>query len=1293
MSIGALYKQALQAAVAGQAKVYDYSDETDYVALWGTSQAPSGVPSQLANWGKGVPALVVVWDGGLPAAAPSADDRLLFKHLTPLDWALAFSSRAFDTDKLKTQATFAIVIVDLTSQRDADLWSTRMRYQLLADMPWVTLCAPLPFLVDSKTRVGLRPCLPILNTASEQATHESSASQVRNAASLLGRAEDGKWRIVHTAIAATLAKAPAGGTGVRLRDLGRQWAASLAQVDEHHDLNNIVGPYLIADLVGIARPEEVRDAKYPVEPFLIDAFLTRLKWAGLTGSHDQSSAPKVDYTPPQFAEQFTLLAVDDRLDRGWSEVLAFLLGVKATTKANDQVQEIGSSGQVQLFGTTNPHTLLSSLGISIPGIGVEIDLAHYTRRLYDSPIADSNERPWALVLDLRLFAGKPDDARDWYLTLARVAKALCVVETELAWPGFSSDLPRLERWINPVHSSHVDPRAPTEESLALSLLPRLCALRWPAVPIIVFSASQQRALLERLGGYGNINIASAKPNCFSGNLVSQIDSFLYRFTGTISKARSLALMSKMLSRLTDHRRTVLAGRGSILHGGKAISDEGHGIHLECYIDESGNSESIGEKQRFAISAVVGLYDSEISAEALHRKMCSGTFNLPIGNGASGLLMKTQWGSVGAVDGAIEIPKQGIGIYDEIFRELSKRARCDELIKACPLAILRQAAVIDQDIDREFKKQASICSCELSNVPHPSQVLSQLRSRILARTKVEYSEGKRHFCASLHCSHVHSITFDVPSALLDRYTREVPIDLDRRMYEHWGKSVKDMLRGRGTPAIFCFHAELLESTGNIDFLDGSYDETIGLLVEAICFDAIPMLLEDVHVKSQRVFFATRQLSERKRSELQDCFFRWGAQPHYKESNTDLFERRLISRNQYYDKLISVLNENYHGDQTSAAVTTLEQVKTGAWGDLSVYRAKPILPSEQRLNNDTCLSAAEFHDGAIVSNPNRFLSSGSPVTINSSAPGMQVRAMHRRRSTALRSAGRAEPILVGAAAFKLSSKAENIRPRVIHGLADMAPRGYIQGDLESIPLVVKHISGKYFRSSQVAFRLLLDGCQNADSGNGTNAIGRLLDALDALASTTGKGKFAWNRSKITSISDLDLLIAKIGGCADSLTGIELLTLAASNVGTINTAVRLFETALKFDAPEDFLAQKSKLDLMCCSATDVLSSEALDHAQMEPEQPVALGSPPSQAISVAVPASAPGQSGASTPTVDQTLLLTVSRIHGPLSVLDDASGVQYAMHRPLADLSIGQVVSCVANGKRAEVGIRRLPMVVMV
>lgn len=609
MSLGALYKRALESAVAGQAKVYNYSNETDFAALWGTSQQPPSVPSQLDNWGKEDLAFVVVWDGGLPTAAPSADDRLLFKHLTPLDWALAYSSRVLGTDNLKTQATFAIVIVDLTSQRDADLWSTRMRYQLLADMPWVTVCAPLPVLVDSTTRVGLRLCLPIVNTASETATHESSASQVWNAASLLGRAEDGNWRIVDTAIATTLAKAPAGGTGVRLRDLGRQWAASLAQVDEHHDLNNIVGPYLIADLVGISRPEKVRDAKSPVEPLLIDAFLTHLKWAGLIGSHDQSNAPKVDYTPPHFAEKLNLIAVDDRLDRGWSEVLAFMLGVQATTKANDQIQQLGSSSQVQLLGTKTPHTLLASLGISVTDQGAEVELDRYGRRLYDSPVAESNERPWALVLDLRLFAEKPDEARDWYLILARAAIALCNIETELAWPGFAADLPSLERWIDPVRSNRVDPRAPTDQSLALSLLARLCALRWPCTPILLFSSTARRDLIERLAPYGNIFLAGAKPALIDPDPAGKLKTFLNSWGAELLAVQRLLQVQQRILTLRFADKAI---------GGQC--PDGRHVHITIALDETGNFVSN------EVSAIGGICLLSSAADELSAKRQSANFS-------------------------------------------------------------------------------------------------------------------------------------------------------------------------------------------------------------------------------------------------------------------------------------------------------------------------------------------------------------------------------------------------------------------------------------------------------------------------------------------------------------------------------------------------------------------------------------------------------------------------------------------------------------------------------------------
>ena len=602
MSIGALYKRALEAAAAGEATVYNYSDEGDFATLWGTSRPPLGVPSLLSEWTTGTPALVVVWDGNLPIAVPSADDRLLFKHLTPLDWALAFSSRVFETDDLKTRAPFAIVIVDLTSQREMDLWSTRMRCQLLADMPWVTLCAPIPCLVDAGTRAGLHICLPILPTAKGLAQEQTNDSQAHDPAQLLTSIGDGKWKILDSATKTSLASVSADGRSVRLRSLGRQWAASLAQVDEHHVLNNVIGPYVIADLVGIARPEAGRTNQH-----LVEAFLARLNWSALIGPRDkgnQVNPDRNDDETHQLEGDLDILAVDDRLDI-WQNVLAFLVGAQSTTtRPNEQIQRIGLSSQLQLFGTTDPNALLDPLGISsITDNGAKIDLNRYKKRQFDSPVAGSEERPWALVLDLRLFAGKPDRAHAWYLTLARAAKALCAVEAELPWAGFSSDLPNLERWIDQDCSNRLDPRSPLEQPLALSLLARLCALRWPCTPIILFSSTARREVIEKLAPYGNIFLAGAKPGLLDADPVAKLKGFLHSWRTEFAASQHLVSVQRRILDLFSTNDNI---------GVPAVGG-GH-FHVTIALDESGDFAAVKKSVIGGICLIVkGNNESEAIA--------------------------------------------------------------------------------------------------------------------------------------------------------------------------------------------------------------------------------------------------------------------------------------------------------------------------------------------------------------------------------------------------------------------------------------------------------------------------------------------------------------------------------------------------------------------------------------------------------------------------------------------------------------------------------------------------------
>ena len=139
-AIGALYRDALKIALGSEdasCRCFDYT--SDFEELWGDASLAgdqSGPnPAKLP--------IIVVWDGSLPKGTEG--DRyaqLLARHLTPLDWALAYSLRVFKESSTGSGASLSISIIDLPAGVFIEAWAVQMRHQLLADMPWVRLFAP-----------------------------------------------------------------------------------------------------------------------------------------------------------------------------------------------------------------------------------------------------------------------------------------------------------------------------------------------------------------------------------------------------------------------------------------------------------------------------------------------------------------------------------------------------------------------------------------------------------------------------------------------------------------------------------------------------------------------------------------------------------------------------------------------------------------------------------------------------------------------------------------------------------------------------------------------------------------------------------------------------------------------------------------------------------------------------------------------------------------------------------------------------------------------------------------------
>ena len=568
MTIGEIFANALRNKVGKQACVFDYGDKKTFVDLWTTKTDNAPVPvafkkcmvstNESCKDQSKKRSIIVVWDGRAVAEEGAWVD-LLKPHLTPMDWALAFSIRALGQQEIPDCAYVAIHIVDLTGQ-DHDAWSMRMRHQLLADMPWVTLHAPL--IPQGAYRSGYRP---ILDGCNSLLTHNGSGWTLRTGS-------------------ATLKKASSRGYGRHLEDMTRQWASTLVQSHDHHDLNNLVGPWILAS-------ETPQGYKCKV-PSLF-AFWTKLRWTGFFLPEKSLSAGGGTRTDPCMGG-LDVLAIDDQLTPGWGHVIRCLFGATENGKPGgiESCQLIGTGGETRVYGSEKADFLLAHLE----------DCGKYNIRHYDSPIpCQDGQRTWILVLDLLLFPGKPTEERKWFEQLRCIAKKITDAPASgLAWPGFSEEeLVSIETWLKRSGDNN-DPAYDT----ALSLLPRLCALRWPSVPIMLFSGTARSALVARLADYRNIFLAPSKPNLFSGNPMEQVNVFFSGWHKEINSTKGLIRVQRELLRLVTATPSESASANGTDNGGadgaentleesledsNLTPDDGNAHrHLTIAFDESGD---------------------------------------------------------------------------------------------------------------------------------------------------------------------------------------------------------------------------------------------------------------------------------------------------------------------------------------------------------------------------------------------------------------------------------------------------------------------------------------------------------------------------------------------------------------------------------------------------------------------------------------------------------------------------------------------------------------------------------
>ena len=414
------YKAALANRLEGQCTILHYADA--FETLWSDVFAPNGP-------------LLILWDTTHIGNPAKRDDMLLEKHLTPLDWALAWSIHHAKAG----QPIQRIVVIDLTNGSWQKSWAWQLRHQLLADMPWLSLVAPVP---------GIFPGSP------------PSHKWLMSPNSIDHDAEEDAGVICRSGTGWTLApgRLPES-IKVSERDalitLHHMWAASLNQGDEHHDVNNVVGARVLLLDKGIDEKLKWIEAKIaelgstikvrrPTDSVIVDAFLTKIAWTCRPGQdHATEWKPRspLPEDPDLYGAQIRVSIYDDMLDSGWAAVLfAALFDFRCVVDSN-----------------SSPAKLIEFL----------IETAQFKKRNFqhqsfkiDPKAPTSSHVPEIIFLDLRLYGSQDTERlRCDVEKLIKVAREVADADpADLAWCAIDkAEIDDIEGWLTS-HRGASDPR-------------------------------------------------------------------------------------------------------------------------------------------------------------------------------------------------------------------------------------------------------------------------------------------------------------------------------------------------------------------------------------------------------------------------------------------------------------------------------------------------------------------------------------------------------------------------------------------------------------------------------------------------------------------------------------------------------------------------------------------------------------------------------------------------------------------------------------------------------------------
>lgn len=526
---------------SAQFRVVSYAEEFNF--LWGTHALSSGhLPDCVPPNGQDV-TLIVVWDG-LPSPRRSSVVNT-GRYLTPLDWAVGLSLEIADAVKLGriTPPGLRIFLLDLASHvevTDSVRFFDLLPRRDLQLMPWIRLISPAGD-VDQQWTIG---------------------SLIWNALAI----ED----VSSATRLPFLRESWSNGRGPAVDLIRRLWASGLTQTSEpgnHHAIANLVGPFvLLNEVEGHSHERALWRLLHQVGIIHSQVPEAQRSPAWIAWDHPNWA------TRTKFAQnRLNFLLIDDAaFSHRWGEVLCQALGLHflATYQESGSAPELigeprPKGPQIWLYAAASANGWLTAMNL-LPAS--ELDGAIPDCRFGQSvPRENSSSIQMdVLFLDLRLFQGQSlETESQFYASLLPMAQRFLVEESdrrkvsktkgELPWPGFTGqELNDIRSWIDSATRKSFEARTGHVYDLVLTILPRLLALLDTGLPIVLFSSTGRREIIDRLKPYGTILTEFEKPRLVRLGDVEAVAEVRARFADALAMALSLAKARQLCAALCAH---------------------------------------------------------------------------------------------------------------------------------------------------------------------------------------------------------------------------------------------------------------------------------------------------------------------------------------------------------------------------------------------------------------------------------------------------------------------------------------------------------------------------------------------------------------------------------------------------------------------------------------------------------------------------------------------------------------------------------------------------------------------